>query len=103
MNRYLKELGEVAGIDEPVIITRTQGGEKVSETKRKFELISTHTARRSFATNAYKAGVPSLAIMTITGHKTEEAFMRYIQVSKEENAVLMAKHPFFNSTHLQAV
>lgn len=101
MNDYLKELGERAGFTEPFIITKKIGGEKVSQTFRKFELLSTHTARRSFATNAFKENVPALAIMKITGHRTEAAFMRYIQITKEENAIILAKNKFFQLTPLQ--
>jgi site-specific recombinase XerD len=61
----------------------------------KYELISTHTARRSFATNAYKAGVPTLSIMKITGHTKESTFLKYIKVSAEENADMLKNHPFF--------
>ncbi|MCF8238274.1 MAG: site-specific integrase [Saprospiraceae bacterium] len=95
MNSYLKELGKEAEMDEPFIVTKKIGGEKTSDTFKKYELICTHTARRSFATNTYKEGVPTLAIMQITGHRTEASFMRYIQVTKEENAVLLAKNNFF--------
>lgn len=101
MNEYLKELGALAELNEPLIIAKTIGGTKTAKTLRQYELLSTHTARRSFATNAYKEGVPSLAIMTITGHRTEAAFMRYIQISKEENAVLMAKNAFFQISPLR--
>ncbi|HRD80980.1 MAG TPA: site-specific integrase, partial [Saprospiraceae bacterium] len=101
MNEYLKELGTLAGLNEPLIIAKTIGGTKTAKTLRQYELLSTHTARRSFATNAYKEGVPSLAIMKITGHRTEAAFLRYIQISKEENAVLMAKNAFFQISPLR--
>jgi hypothetical protein len=51
--------------------------------------------KRSFATNAFKSGVPSLSIMQITGHTTEKNFLKYIRITKEENANLIAKHTFF--------
>jgi len=101
MNEYLKELGELAGFDEVFIDSKKRGGVKVAQPFRRCELLCTHTARRSFATNAYKEGVPSLAIMKITGHRTEAAFMRYIQISKEENAVLLAKNAFFKLSPLR--
>lgn len=101
MNLYLKELGQSAEINEPIIISKKIGGVKTAQSYRKYELLSTHTARRSFATNAYKEGVPSISIMKITGHRTEAAFMRYIQITKEENAVLMAKNRFFNISPLR--
>lgn len=101
MNAYLKELAELAGFEEVFIDSKKRGGVKVATTHKRFELLCTHTARRSFATNAFKEGVPSLAIMKITGHRTEAAFMRYIQISKEENAVLLAKNAFFNLSPLR--
>jgi len=52
----------------------------------KYELVTSHTARRSFATNLYRRGLPASQIMLLTGHKTEGAFLRYIKVSKEDNA-----------------
>ena len=59
--------------------------------------IRTHTVRRSFATNAYLSGVPMLSIMQITGHRTTESFLRYIRISKLENAMKLKDHPFFNT------
>lgn len=95
INRCIKDIARVAGIAEPVEIVKYIAGRRVHNIHEKWELISSHTARRSFATNAYKAGVPTLAIMKITGHTTEKSFLRYIKISKEENAELMSEHPFF--------
>ncbi|WP_336517548.1 site-specific integrase [Pollutibacter soli] len=96
MNEYLKEVGERAGIDENVMINSTKGGVKVNESFKKFELITTHTARRSFATNAFLNNVPTISIMKITGHRTEKSFMKYIKISQEDNANKLILHPFFN-------
>ena len=59
---------------------------------KKWEVVSSHTARRTFATNLYKSGFPSISIMQITGHKTEAAFLKYIKVNKHEHAKLLAEH-----------
>ncbi|MBK8491902.1 MAG: tyrosine-type recombinase/integrase [Saprospirales bacterium] len=61
----------------------------------KWEMISTHTARRTFATNAHKAGVPTLVIAKITGHRTEKTLLNYIRVTAEENAMMASKNVFF--------
>ncbi len=95
MNDYLKELCELVGIDETIIKREHRGGKMYEVSYKKHEMVSSHTARRSFATNAYKAGVPMLSIMRITGHKRPEVFLKYIKFDNEENAVLMAKHMFF--------
>ena len=85
-NRVLKWLGEYA-----VTKKITKGN------LDKWFQIRTHTVRRSFATNAYLSGVPMLSIMQITGHKTTESFLRYIRISKLENAMKLKDHPFFNA------
>ncbi|MEI7661371.1 MAG: site-specific integrase [Bacteroidota bacterium] len=58
--------------------------------------IRTHTARRSFATNAYLAGIPMHDIMEITGHRKTESFLKYIRVTKLETAEKLKDHPFFS-------
>ncbi len=96
MNQYLKELGVLAKIDDKVIIHYTKGGKRTSETTNKYNLITVHTARRSFATNAYLNDIPTISIMKITGHRTEKAFLKYIKISQEDNANKLLNHPFFN-------
>jgi integrase len=85
----------MAEIDEPVIIRERKNGLCYKRTLPKYDLISSHRARRSFATNAYLSGIPSISIMQITGHSTERAFLQYIKVSQEENAINLASHSFF--------
>ena len=96
MNDYLKELGNLAEIEKDIIITQTKGCKRQSETFKKWELITTLTARRSFATNAYLLNVPSISIMKITGHRTERSFLKYIKISQEDNANKLINHPFFS-------
>ena len=71
------------------------GGTRKECTFRKFEKVTTHTARRSFATNAFMQKLSPLSIMAMTDHKTETSFMKYIRISKEENAQLIQDHKFF--------
>ncbi|MFV0531753.1 MAG: tyrosine-type recombinase/integrase [Flavobacteriales bacterium] len=92
MNKYLKDIGKRAKINDDVLKIRNQGRNRIEQVYKKYELISTHTARRSFATNMFKRGVPSRVIMQITGHKTERAFSTYIKISQEENAALLLKY-----------
>ena len=95
-NMYIKEVAELAKINEPILIEQTKGNLKTKQTVSKHTLISAHTARRSFATNAFIAGVPPIQIMKLTGHKTEASFMKYIKISNEENAKKLQLHSFFN-------
>ena len=95
MNRNLKVLGQMAGLVESVEIERTEGGVRRRKFKPKYEIIHTHTARRSFCTNAYLKGLDTLDIMAISGHKTESSFLKYIKVTREQRAKRIAAHPFF--------
>jgi len=89
-NEYLKEIGVlVQSLHTPFETTITKGGKKILKRLNKYELLTTHTARRSFATNEYLFGTPTIRIMKITGHRTEKAFLRYIKVSEDEHAKLM--------------
>ena len=99
MNEYLKEIGKLAEINETIILNKTRGGLGTQKNVLKYDLITVHTARRSFATNTYLQGVPVIAIRMITGHKTERAFLRYIKISEDENAKKMLEHPFFNPSN----
>ena len=85
-NILIREVCQLAGIVEKVQKTRTTGGVTVTRSYQKYELVSSHTARRSFATNAYKMGIPSITIMAITGHTTETSFLKYIKVTPKEHA-----------------
>ncbi len=85
-NKYLKEITKKAKLNEEIHISITKGGIKRSKAYKKHELVTTHTGRRSFATNNYLMGVPTLDIMAITGHKTESSFLRYIKVTPKEHA-----------------
>ena len=58
----------------------------------KYKLLTTHCARRSFATNMFKAGVPTISIMKVTGHRTEKAFLRYIKITPDEHAKILMKY-----------
>ena len=95
-NDYIKEVVKKVSIDEAIPIQREKDNLSYVDKVPKYELITSHTARRSFATNAYLAGIPAISIMKITGHKTEAAFMKYIKISEEENAIHLQTSKFFN-------
>jgi integrase len=77
LNQQIKVLGEMAEINDSIIFTRTKGNKRIEYTKYKYELITTHTARRSFASNLLSRGIPKQFIMAVTGHKTESNFNKY--------------------------
>jgi integrase len=75
LNKMIKKVCKYAEIDNEV----TDKG----EIKKKYQLVTCHTARRSFATNGYLSDVPVRDLMMITGHKKESTFLNYVQVKRE--------------------
>ena len=96
VNKYIKEVAREAGIIEKIEISYVENSEKKTKIVEKCELVKTHTARRSGATNMYLAKIPTIAIMKITGHKTEKEFMKYIKITEEESAMELMNHPYFS-------
>lgn len=90
MNDYIKLVAAEAKINEVVEIRTSQGDEKVFEKFKKHKLVTTHTARRSLATNLVLKGVSPYVIMKITGHKQLDTFETYVRL-KELNALIELK------------
>lgn len=96
-NLYIKEVSKIAGLTE-----KTWGG-KISEKTieingkketihrkvvgeyPKYELVSSHICRRTFATLLY-GKIDTLTIMKITGHQTEIQFLAYVKITPKEYA-----------------
>jgi len=95
-NRYIKKICQHIGLDDPVTFNYTRGGKLCTETKEKWELVSSHTARRSAATNMYLTGrMKTYEIMALTGHTTEKSFFRYIKTTTEDKAKQISNDIFF--------
>lgn len=92
MNSYVKELCKLAGVDELFEVHKFQGKQKVTELLPKYELITTHTGRRTFATNLMQRGVPAHIVMKFTGHRDYKSFAKYVNIPKkaEMDVVKMA-------------
>lgn len=83
-NYYLHQLMKKIGFNQVVEVKSIVGGKRVIEYKEKWELISSHTARRSFATNLYKDGVNPSIIMLCTGHRDLDTFMKYVVLDNQD-------------------
>lgn len=97
MNEALHLLCKVAGFNQMISISRTEGGQLKNTLLPEYELITTHTARRSACTNMYLAGIPIRTIMAFSGHKTIKSFMAYIKAESLEDAARMKDHPYFRT------
>ena len=83
-NLYLKELCRQAEIDTLIETTNYYGTQRVDQTKPKYEMVSSHTARRTMITLALKRGIIPELIMKISGHKSRKSFDKYIKLTQEE-------------------
>ena len=91
MNDYLKELAELAGIDEPVHQTYYRGNERIDEVTPKYALLGTHAGRRTFICNALALGIPPQVVMKWTGHSDYKAMKPYIDIADDIKANAMSK------------
>lgn len=94
-NRDVKEVCRLAGIDEPVTIGTTRGGVRELRTEPKWRLVTSHTARRTAATQMALSGTPMKSIAMITGHRHLASLETYLKMSKMENARLLKENKFF--------
>lgn len=95
MNDYLKELAELAEIDELVTQTYFKGNERIEEVLPKYSLMSTHAGRRTFVCNALSLGIPPQVVMKWTGHSDYKAMKPYIDIADEIKATAMEKFDSF--------
>ena len=91
MNDYLKELAELAGINEPVRQTYYIGNERIDEVTPKYALLGTHAGRRTFICNALALGIPPQVVMKWTGHSDYKAMKPYIDIADDIKANAMSK------------
>ena len=92
-NKYIKIIVKKAGITEEVIGSRIDKdiNRKIKKSYPKYELITSHIGRRSFATNFYGV-IPTPLIMSATGHMSEKMFLNYIGKSQTDRAKSLADY-----------
>lgn len=97
LNTYIKEVAcLVPALQSKVMVGKTVGGVYQERAEVKWKLVTTHTMRRSFASNVYRQGVPARTIMAVTGHITEAAFIKYIRLNADEQAAIISATPLWN-------
>ena len=91
MNVYLKELGELAGINDPVRETFYKGSKRIDIVTPKYALLGTHAGRRTFICNALALGIPAQVVMKWTGHSDYKAMRPYIDIADNIKADAMSR------------
>ena len=95
VNRTLKIIGRKAGLNNPIPIKITKGGEKVTQITEKYNLITTHTARRTMVSLGMQNGLSTASLQAITGHTTEQQLNRYNRTEKVLRIKDILGHQFF--------
>lgn len=90
MNRDLKSLCRLCGLNDTVHLTTFRGGERVDELKKKWMVVTTHAGRRTFICNALMMGISPTTVMQWTGHSDYAAMKPYIAVANDEKRRAMA-------------
>ena len=90
-NIYIKHIARLAGLTEEVEIKNYKGNTLNIEVSPLWKLVGSHDCRRSYCTNMFRMGMPTMLIMGSSGHKTELSFLRYIRATNEDKAELMAE------------
>ena len=91
MNRDIKELCKLAGINEEIRVTTYKGNVRTDKIQPKWELVGTHTGRRTFIVNALSMGITPNVVMKWTGHSDYKAMKPYIDIVDSIKASSMAK------------
>ncbi|UOG74574.1 site-specific integrase [Hymenobacter tibetensis] len=82
LNDYIKELGQQAGITEPIEVIQYRGGKRESQTMPKWEKLACHSGRRTFVTLSLERGLRPELVMKITGHRDWKSFKRYVNITE---------------------
>ncbi len=83
LNKYVKELCKNAKINDNVKTVQYRGSERIENTYKKYEVIGSHTARRTFISLSLQKGMKPDVIMAITGHKTYRMMQKYLKIADE--------------------
>lgn len=94
-NKYIKDICLQCGIRSRVEVVDTRGGVRKHIYKEKWEMVASHTFRRSAIVSLHFAGVPNRQLMLLSGHTTLDSFLKYLCIGREDNAQRLAGLEFF--------
>ena len=90
-NEYLKEVARIAGFKSKETLIEFRGNKRIEQTFEKWELITTHTARKTFIINALNLEIQPDVIRKWTGHKDHKTLELYIKISEDMKEKSMNK------------
>lgn len=96
LNACIKKICRHAGFTQQVAVKIRKGGNTTVIQSAFYNLVKSHTARRSLATNMYKMGTDLASIMSITGHSSEAVLKRYLKLDEIEKGYMAANSKYYN-------
>ena len=90
-NDYIKEVCQLIGLDTPEQVITYKKGLRIETTIPKYELVTSHTGRRTFITQCILRGIPIPVIRSMTGHKDLKSFQKYIKITNTDKRKEMMK------------
>ena len=91
LNKYVKEVCELAGIKDMVKIVKYSGNSLIEITEPKYKMITVHTARRTFITQSLLRGMKAEIVMSISGHKNFRTFRKYLDITRKDKQAEIRK------------
>ena len=89
LNKYIKKCCEEAKIKNPVNIVKFSGGKATQTTSSKYKLITNQVARKTFVTNSLVMKMNRETIKSITGHKKDSVFNKYVKIAEDYKKIEM--------------
>lgn len=91
MNEYLKEIGRLAELNDEITIYTYRGRDRIETRFKKFEKLTSHVARKTFISIAFRQGMSSEMIKSISTHKSDEVFSLYNNISDQHKLEKVSK------------
>lgn len=89
LNENIRVCCEMAKINDEIIKISYSGKSKIEQKLPKFKFITSHVARKTFVTNSLILGMNSKTIKSITGHKSDISFNRYLKIADDFKKIEM--------------
>jgi integrase len=88
-NQYLREIGKLLNINEPVRTVTYRGNEKIEKYLPKYEILTFHIARKTFITSSLILGMNDRIVKDFSGHRDEVSFRRYVNFADNYKKKIM--------------
>ncbi|MBS1641728.1 MAG: phage integrase SAM-like domain-containing protein [Bacteroidetes bacterium] len=95
-NEYIKDVAEIAGVTDMMMIEKFSGSRRIVIKKPKCDLITTHTGRKTFISLSFEKKMPAEMIMKITGIRSWGTLKKYLKVSEKSKLIVM--NEFWNKS-----